>query len=273
MRLSPINPSDLIPVTGAYQHRSSLPFVSGFEGVGVVTAVGDGVDQAMVGRRVLPLGSPGSWQTWKVLAADWCVEVPNDFDDERAATAYINPLTAVLMMRMLALKPGDAVGINAAGSAIGRMLVRMAAAAGARPVAVVRSEQAREALQSEPAEVFVEGARLPTLAAGLDAVGDISGALLADAVKPGGPLLHYGLLSGRPLLRTGGTTPTLFRLRDLVHSMPRPELRAWMQRTFTEIRSGRAASTIEARYPLAAFQEALMHNARRGRRGKILLQL
>jgi len=273
MRLSPVNPSDLIPVTGAYRNRTELPFTPGFEGVGVVTEAGEGVDRAMIGRRVLPLGSAGCWQACKVAAADWCVEVPGDITDEEAAGAYINPLTALLMVRALAPKPGDAVGITAAASAIGRMLVRMVAAAGAHPVAIVRSTRAHEALRDEPAEILMECVSLPPLSAGLDAVGGPSGALLAQAVQPGGRLFHYGLLSGRPLPHPGHVELTLFRLRDLVHAMPRAEFQALMRQVFAEIRSGRAASGIEARYPLPAFQDALAHNARAGRRGKILLEL
>ena len=73
IRASPINPSDLIPVTGAYRHRTALPFIPGFEGVGVVADVGEGVDRAIIGRRVLPLGTAGCWPSWKTLPADWCV--------------------------------------------------------------------------------------------------------------------------------------------------------------------------------------------------------
>ena len=273
MLASPINPSDLIPVAGAYPHRTTLPFVPGFEGVGVVEEVGAEIDPAMIGRRVLPLGSAGGWQTWKALPADWCVEEPADIDDEAAAVAYINPLTAILMLRRARLQPGDRVGVNAANSTIGRMLLRMAAAAGARPIAIVRSEAAREAMCGEPAGVFLEGAALPPLAAGFDAVGGTAGASLAHGVKPGRPLLHYGLLSNQPLVDTGQAKLTLFRLRDWVHAAPRQDLYAAMNQAFAEIRSGRAASAIAARYPLAAFHDALAHDARPGRRGKILLQL
>lgn len=273
MRLSPINPSDLIPVTGAYRHRTALPFTPGFEGVGVVTEVGEGVDPAMLGRRVLPLGSAGNWRTWKATPADWCVDVPGDIEDEAAALAYINPLTAILMLRALALRPGDLVGVNAAGGAIGRMLVRMAARAGARPVAVVRSDRAAEAMSNEPAIVLKESEALPALAAGLDAVGGASGARLARAVQPGGPLIHYGLLSNQPLVDAGEARLTLFRLRDWVHAAPRVELRAAMSEAFAEIRSGRAASAVAGRYPLQDFRAALRHDAEPGRQGKILLEL
>lgn len=39
--LRPINPSDLIPITGAYAHRTSLPGIPGYEGIGIVEEVGN----------------------------------------------------------------------------------------------------------------------------------------------------------------------------------------------------------------------------------------
>jgi hypothetical protein len=38
MRYAPVNPSDLIPITGAYRHRTRLPAVPGYEGLGEVVA-------------------------------------------------------------------------------------------------------------------------------------------------------------------------------------------------------------------------------------------
>ena len=43
IRRAAINPSDLIPVTGAYRSRTPLPFVPGFEGVGEIVRLGEGV--------------------------------------------------------------------------------------------------------------------------------------------------------------------------------------------------------------------------------------
>ncbi|WP_370040036.1 alcohol dehydrogenase catalytic domain-containing protein [Sinorhizobium fredii] len=55
-----MNPSDLIPVTGAYRARTELPFVPGFEGVGVVRRVGTGVHHLKSGDRVVPIGASGA---------------------------------------------------------------------------------------------------------------------------------------------------------------------------------------------------------------------
>lgn len=278
MVASPINPSDLITISGAYQHRVALPFVPGFEGVGVVKIAGDAVSHLRAGQRVLPLGSAGNWQTTRSLPADWCVVVPDDIGDDQAALAYINPLTARLMVRRLSPNPGALIGLNAATSVIGRMLVRMLHASGARPVAVVRSRGSMAALAGEPVEdIILEGAPLPALAGGLDAVGGLSGARLAGAVQTNGLMLHYGLLSGQPLtsdlLRQARASVQPFWLRSWVHEVPRAELHAAMTDVFADIRSGRAASAIAGHYPLAAFREALAHTTEPSRQGKIIFRM
>ncbi len=276
MIASAINPSDLITVSGAYPHRTTLPFIPGFEGVSVVEEVGPGVTNLRVGQRVLPLGSAGGWQTFKALPAEWCVPVPDDLTDNQAATAYINPLTARLMLRSMKPAPGALFGINAANSAIGRMLLRMLHAAGARSVAVVRSAQARAMLDGEPVSaVLIEGAPLPLLDGGFDAVGGESGMAMAAAIRPGGLLLHYGLLSGVPLSFELGKRVSAeirpFWLRDWVHSVSRPELHAVMAEVFEDIHSGLAETVVTARYPLVEVGAALAHNARPNRSGKVLL--
>ncbi len=271
MRASAINPSDLVSVSGAYSFRIPLPFVPGFEGVGVIDAIGAEVSGLGIGRRVLPLGSAGGWQSCKALPAAWCMEVPDDLSDEQAATAYVNPLTARLMLRALAPSPGMLVAVNAANSAIGRILLRLLDAIKVRSLAIVRSKQAMELLADEPiCNVILAGEVLPPLDGGFDAIGGDHGAAMAQAIRPGGALMHYGMLSGRPLPPGLGSVVKPLWLRNRVHAASRAELRAAMTEVFDDIRSGLAATTIEACYPLSAYRAALAHNAQASRRGKIL---
>jgi NADPH:quinone reductase-like Zn-dependent oxidoreductase len=271
MLASAINPSDLVSVSGAYSFRIPLPFVPGFEGVGVIDAIGAAVSGLHMGQRVLPLGSAGGWQSFKALPAEWCILVPDDLSDEQAATAYVNPLTARLMLRTLAPSPGMLFAVNAASSAIGRILLRLLAAMKVRSLAIVRSKQAKALLANEPvSDVILTGERLPSLDGGFDAIGGDDGAMMAQAIRPGGALLHYGLLSGRPLPPGLGDVVKPFWLRNWVHAASRAELSAAMAEVFDDIRSGLAATTIEACYLLSEYRAALAHNAQAGRRGKIL---
>src|SRR4051812_31305563 len=66
MRMSPINPSDMMTVRGAYGRLPKLPATPGFEGVGVIDVVGSGVLAKLrgikPGRRVAVLnGQGGNW--------------------------------------------------------------------------------------------------------------------------------------------------------------------------------------------------------------------
>src|SRR6476469_6731400 len=92
--LSPINASDLHMLRGRYGYQPELPASPGIEGVGIVEAVGPGVQGPAVGTRVVFVHL---WQTWReriVCAVDRLVPVPNGLNDPAAATCCINPLTA-----------------------------------------------------------------------------------------------------------------------------------------------------------------------------------
>src|ERR671931_1171057 len=69
MTASPVNPSDLLYVRGAYGRRPALPATPGFEGVGVVDAAGPGLlphlRRLVPGRRVAVLNAQGgNWQEY-----------------------------------------------------------------------------------------------------------------------------------------------------------------------------------------------------------------
>ncbi|WP_249863725.1 zinc-dependent alcohol dehydrogenase family protein [Paenibacillus konkukensis] len=228
----PVNPSDLIPVRGAYAHRVSLPFVPGYEGVGIVDAVGEGVPSSLIGRRALPLRGEGTWQEYVTTEARWSVLVPDGIDDDNAAQLYINPLTAWLICTdVLALQPDQTLLVNAAGSAIGRVFAQLAGVMGFRVIAITRDgKYAQELLElgasnavnsSQPswheAVMDLTGGR--GAHAGIDSIGGPDSAQLAACVRPGGTVLSIGLLSGispewHRIARDTGTVPKLFWLRS-----------------------------------------------------------
>lgn len=291
MSLASINPSDLIAIGGAYASRTALPFVPGFEGVGVIESVGADVSGLIIGQRVLPLGSPGAWQDMKVTDARWCFPVPAELTDVQAAMAYINPLTALLMVRRYAPSHSAPVAVNAAASAIGRMIIRLLNGVGHRPIALVRSQGSGELLSdleltavvcaAEPEPDLHKALREITSGQGLavawDAVGGAEGADMFRALAPGGTMVHYGLLSGMPLppwLKTERPDAhvVMFRLRDWVHTTERSVLSGALDDVYRLVLDGTAASTVAAVYPLPEIHDALRMHAAANRRGKILLR-
>src|SRR6478609_4209416 len=93
---TPINPSDLNLIRGVYGVRPALPAALGAEGVGRVTAVGEGVDRSRVGTRVLivPTLEQATWCERTVLDERNTVSVDPESDPLQLAMLGINPITA-----------------------------------------------------------------------------------------------------------------------------------------------------------------------------------
>ncbi|WP_248924674.1 zinc-dependent alcohol dehydrogenase family protein [Paenibacillus hamazuiensis] len=212
MKARPINPSDLIPIRGAYAHRISLPAVPGYEGVGVVVDAGPGVSREMIGRRVLPLRGEGTWQEYVAAPARYAVPIPEAVDDFTAAQLYINPLTAwVVSTETLQLTPGDVLAVNACGSSLGRIFAQLSKLLGFRLIAVTRNGSHTEDLHKLGASHVVDTATTSLYHAvmeltdglganaAIDSIGGPDGRALAECVRPHGTLLTLGLLSGVPV--------------------------------------------------------------------------
>src|SRR5262245_46505833 len=86
MLATPINPSDLLYVRGEYGRLPKLPTSPGFEGAGVVEAVGPGLlGRLRAGKRVAVLnGRGGNWQQQVIVPARQVVPVPATLSDEQA---------------------------------------------------------------------------------------------------------------------------------------------------------------------------------------------
>ncbi len=284
-----INPSDLIPVTGAYSNRTVLPFVPGFEGVGTISRVGAEVTGFKPGDRVLPLGASGLWQTTLQRPAEWCFAVPDDLSTEQAATAYVNPMTTLRLIA--ALKDhfggssglaGRRIGLTAAGSAVGRMLLLTLTAEGADVTAIVRSESTAARLPSLPGlQIRVTGQRSIDKDIVFDAVadaagGETGGGLLRHDLSAGGLFLQYGALCGTPIAQDALSARPDVRfsflwLRSFVHSAGRQALQSALAQCFDGLRDGTFASEIAATYPLSHLSEALAHQNAPDRIGKVLI--
>ncbi|WP_428243458.1 zinc-dependent alcohol dehydrogenase family protein [Gynuella sp.] len=287
MQRSVINPSDLITISGAYRSRIALPFQPGYEGTGVVVACGDGVTYPAVGTQVLPIGLPGSWSTYKLTPAQWCIPVSEGLSLEQAATLYVNPATAWLMLHDRArVQPGMRVVISAGASEIGRMLIRLLNQVGIEPVVTVRRRSSLPRLQGLALEtvLFTEAPDFDhALQPGsvdllLDAVGGEVGMALARCLKPGGHLIHYGLLSGQPLaadlpLQLSGVTFELFVLRHWIHQAEKSSIHALFRTLESLMLAGTVSSNIDSVFQLADIHKAFKRIDDPDRDGKVLLDL
>jgi NADPH:quinone reductase-like Zn-dependent oxidoreductase len=291
MLAAPMNPSDLIPVTGAYAHRTSLPAIPGYEGVGVVIEVGPQVSPALIGKRVLPMRGEGTWQEYVRAPAEWAIPIPGVMDDFTAAQLYINPVTAwVTCTEILKLGAGDTLVVNAAGSALGRIYAQFSRILGFRLIAVTRSNYYTEELLRFGAFHVINTTELSLYdtvmeltdglgaASAIDSVGGSPGMELSMCVRSGGIFITLGLLSGMPLNwaelnRRGGLDARLFHLR---HWNQQVSVKAW-EATFSTVISlildGRLSLMAPAAcYRLSEIKEAVHAAGTPGRnKGKVLL--
>lgn len=203
MLLSPVNASDLIPITGAYRHRIILPAIAGYEGVGRVVAAPDEAAH-LLGQRVLPLRGEGTWQQYVDCPAALAIPVPDAIDTLLAARAFINPLAAWLMLNLWPVQ-GKRVLLTAAGSDCAILLGQWAQRRGATEVyGIHRSAIHADRLRAMGIAPVAQQDRdtVRALAAASDIVYDATGGELAQtilgAMRNSAAFICYGLLSGQP---------------------------------------------------------------------------
>ena len=205
---APINPSDLLTLTGEYAVQPPLPAVGGGEGVGRISEIGPNVEGLTVGQTVLlPLGC-GSWQTHVVAKASHLMVIEQDVDPQQLSMIQVNPPTALLLLtQFVQLKEGDWLIQNAANSAVGSYLIQLAHSRGIKTVNVVRRESLIAPLTEMGADVVIvdgedlaQRIKLATnnapIALGIDAVGGKATGRLADSLSNNAIIVNYGLMSG-----------------------------------------------------------------------------
>jgi NADPH:quinone reductase-like Zn-dependent oxidoreductase len=293
MIASPINPSDLLMIRGQYGRQPPLPATPGFEGVGVVEAGSGLLARRVMGRRVAVLnGASGNWQEKVVIPAMQAVPVPADLTDEQAATFFVNPASALAMTQYVLEVPGGAWLLQtAAGSALGRMVIRLGQRYGFRTLNVVRRrEQAEELLRAggtaavatndeplaERVHTLTGGAGVPYA---IDAVGGTTGSEVIRTLARGGRLLVYGTLSGEPLtidprvLLVGQKRVEGFWLSEWVRDQGIITKVLLFRAIGRLMRGGVLGSEVGATFPLEDVRAAVRQAAAPGREGKVLLRI
>jgi NADPH:quinone reductase-like Zn-dependent oxidoreductase len=294
MLASPVNPSDILYVRGEYAKPQSMPATPGFEGVGIVEAIGSGfLARRVRGKRVSVLnGATGNWQEQVVVPARQAIPVPADLPDEQAAAFFVNPASAVVMTQyVLRVPPGAWLLQSAAGSALGRMVIRLGKHYGFRTINVVRRrEQAEELLRAGGDAVICtadESApnRVLQLTGGvgapfaLDAVGGATGTSLLQSLSPGGRMLVYGTLAGEPIqidprvLMVGQKRVEGFWLSQWAPRQGVLTMLGLIRRIGKLFREGIVTSEIGATFPLNDVQAAVKQAVLPGRQGKVLLRI
>jgi NADPH:quinone reductase-like Zn-dependent oxidoreductase len=286
---APINPSDVLMLTGGYGILPPLPAVGGSEGVGRVVAVGDGVTHLSAGQTVLLPTGGGTWASHLVADAKRLVPLLPGADALQLSMLTVNPATASLMLsEFVDLQPGDWVIQNVANSGVGGYLTQLARLRGLRTVNIVRREGAAAAVKADGGDVvLVDGDDLAqrvkdavsgaSIRLGIDAVGGKATNRLASCVAEAGTVVNYGLMSGEPCV----VSPQSFVFKDLTlrgfwlakwfRVAPREAQQALYGELTKLIATGQLKARIHATYAVEQIQDAVAAAATGERDGKILV--
>lgn len=187
---------------GKYYDQPSFPFVPGYDVVGTVAAVGEGVNAAIIGRRYAAVTKIGGWASALLLDAADLVTVPDEVSSAAAVTVAVNGITAWQMLHRTAAVPsGSTIVVLGANGGVGSTLVQLARHAG---ITVIGTASARHhdlvrELGATPVDYRDPDMyrKIRELAPeGVDAVFDhVGGAGLEESwrlLRRGGTLVSYG---------------------------------------------------------------------------------
>jgi NADPH:quinone reductase len=194
-----VNPTDLAFRSGAHGSMPdgvSPPYVPGMDLAGVVDIAGPDAAGWGPGDRVMAAVSPwgpggGAQAEYVVVAADALARVPERISLQAAATLPMNALTVRVALDMLALRPGQTLGVTGAAGAVGGYAIQLGRSEGLRVIA--DASPADEGLVSQlgahmvvPRGPGVAGRIRQVLPAGVDALLDaaVMGPPVLSAVRP-----------------------------------------------------------------------------------------
>jgi NADPH:quinone reductase-like Zn-dependent oxidoreductase len=290
MRVRPINPSDLFMIRGRYGVSPKLPSTPGFEGAGVIAAIGEGVTGFEIDQQVVPLESNGTWQEFALADATAVLPIPPGLSDTQAAMILVNPTTAWLLLEdALGVQKGEWVLQNAANSAVGRFVIQLCRRQGYRTINIVRRPELRDELLALGADqVIVETEedvieRINELTNGkgvrhaIDSVAGTSGSQLSQCLGEDGTLIVFGAISQQPLTIDPGQI--LFRnntirgwwLVQWLRTAGQEKTAQLFNTLLPLIADGTLHVPVAAEYDLADIQQAIAAAEGSERNGKVVL--
>jgi NADPH:quinone reductase-like Zn-dependent oxidoreductase len=190
---------------GRYFGQPTFPVVPGYDLVGKVEDVGEGVDAGMIGRRVAALTETGAWADRVTLDAEELAPVPKGLDSAEAVAAITNGVTAWQMLHRAAkVRPGQTVVVHGASGGVGTPLAQLARLAGAEVIGTASASKHETVRALGAVPVDYKGEDVPkrvreSSPGGVDAIFDhVGGSGLVDSyrmLRRGGTLVSYGSAS------------------------------------------------------------------------------
>lgn len=286
-----VNFADVLVIEGSYQEKLVPPFIPGVEIAGTVVEVGHGTRCFAAGDRVMGQITSGGYAEYAVLDERRAAPIPQRMTFFEAAGFYIPYGTAHAgLVSRGRVRAGETVLVTGAAGAVGRAAVEVAAAMGARVIAVAGGKNRRQQLLAAGAERAIDNApemlRERTMELteghGVDVVFDVVGgettrqALRCLAFE--GRLILLGFASGE--VASLPANHLLVKNVDVIgfYWGPYQTLKTGeTARTFETLSALHAAGQLNPRvasaYALEEVETALLSLARREHSGRIVVDL
>lgn len=263
-----INFIDIYYRTGLYPNP--MPSGLGFEGAGIVDAVGSDVKHVKVGDRVAYGQGPlGAYSTVRTMPSAQVVRLPDDISFEVGAAMMLKGLTVQYLFRQTyRLQGNETILFHAAAGGVGLIACQWARALGVKLIGTVSSPEkaalakehgAWETIDYSHEDIakrvleLTDGAKVPVV---YDGVGKDTWEASLDSLQPRGLMVSFGNASGAvaginlgQLAAKGSlyvTRPTLG-----TYVITRDKLEAACAELFEMVASGKVRFDVDKTYPLA----------------------
>ena len=259
---------------GMYPAPAGLPFVSGNEGAGEVTAVGPGVTDLKVGDRVAYVVALGAYAEERLMPADRAVKIPDNITYEQAAAMMLKGMTAeYLLRRTYKVQKGDNILVHAAAGGVGLILCQWGKALGANVIGTVGTEDKGKLAMANGCDhvIYYRKEDFPTrvkeitkgelCAVVYDGIGKTTFPASLDCLRPLGMFASFGSASGPisafdiNILQHKGS---LFATRPTLnhYAAKREDLLAIAKDLFDVVGSGAVKIDVAGSYPLKDARKA-----------------
>ncbi|KAA3451462.1 quinone oxidoreductase [Mesorhizobium sp. SARCC-RB16n] len=285
-----VNYIDIYHRRGVYAAPLTLPSGLGIEGVGVITALGEGVAGLAVGQRVAYVGGPpGAYATFRNLPAARALAVPDGLDSTVVAALVLKGLTVeYLIHRCVSVAKGDIVLFHAAAGGVGSIACQWLKHIGATVIGTVGSEDKAEIARANGCDYAIVyakedfKARVAQITGGkgvrvvYDSVGADTFAKSLDCLRPRGTLVSFGEASGPvdPLsVASLGGKGSLFVTRPSIahYTADRSEYEAAARNLFSAIEAGIVKAPNASKYKLSDAVKAHEDMEARRTHGSVIL--
>jgi NADPH2:quinone reductase len=276
---------EVLQSRGEYQFKPDLPFVPGSEVGGIVRSAPEGA-AVKAGDRVAAFCFLGGFAEVTVAPEYFVFPISDEMDFAQGAALVLNYHTAYFSLKLRGrLAAGETVLIHGGAGGVGTASIQVAKGLGARPIAVVSSDEKEQVARDAGADEVVRSDgpwkdQVKELG-GADVVLDpVGGDRFTDSLRSlreGGRVVVVGF--------TGGSIPEVKVNRLLLnntevigagwgaHVMAKPDVtRAIGAEIGRLMDDGHIHPPVGARFPLEQAAEALKLIDGRGATGKVVLE-